>query len=58
MTKLNLLKATFVAAVLVLGSSALKSNLYASGYIIASSITGEVECQKGGGEDCPTNIAS
>ena len=52
MTKHNFVKAAFVAMALVLGSSALKSNLYASGYIIASSITGEIECQLGGGEDC------
>jgi len=45
-------KIGFVTLALVLGISAASSTLEASGYIVASSATGEIECQPGGASDC------
>lgn len=45
-------KIGFVAFALVLGVGAASSTLEASGYIVASSATGEIECQPGGASDC------
>lgn len=45
-------KIGFVAFALVLGVSAASSTLEASGYIVASSATGEIVCEPGGTSDC------
>lgn len=52
MNKRNLLYVGFVALVLVLGAGSLRSGLEASGYIVASSFSGEVTCEPGGAADC------
>ena len=53
MNKHKIVKIGFIAIALVLGTSALKSSgLEASGYIVASSRSGESSCEPGGASDC------
>ena len=53
MIKHRMVKIGFIAVALVAGAGiARTSTLEASGYIVASSLTGETSCQPGGAEDC------
>lgn len=53
----KIVKVAFVAVALVLGAGLAKSSgLEASGYIVASSITGETTCQPGGSSDCGSEL--
>jgi hypothetical protein len=56
MRKQIVAKAAVIAAGLMMAFAAFGPTLQGSGYIIASSITGEITCEQGGSSDCPTAI--
>lgn len=56
MTKQTLAKTSLIALALVLGASALSpSTSMAGGYMMGMGRDGEVTCEPGGTQDCPTD---
>lgn len=56
MSRHTVAKTSTIAIALVLGASALSpSTSMASGYMVGMGRTGEITCEAGGFQDCPTD---
>jgi hypothetical protein len=57
MIKQHIARVGIIAAGLMIAMAAFSAPLQASGYMMGTALTGEVECQQGGDGDCPTDGA-